>query len=263
MSQNSTVYDLGELSDGSAASIRPAHAQANRPGAAGANASGRGPRGSATVVRSARTRPPARHAAVAPRFPIFGSLSVFVPGVGQFALGDPTAGLFFLTSTAFLASLCWAVVGTLERIAETLMVLGYPKQAGVWALGLLYVVGAVVHLGSVWHAASRDRVPGETPSPPPVLAGAASAIVPGWGQLLNGCRLRAVVFLGALWVIGATWLVTSAPVESLLASVGLVPAPEMRVFGAPMVRWTLPAVVWAMAVYDATSTAVARRRAFY
>jgi hypothetical protein len=215
------------------------------------------------VIRSARSHAAARHGGAPPRFPIFGSLSVFVPGVGQFALGDPTAGLFFLTSMAFLASLCWAVVGTLERIAETLMVLGYPKQAGVWALGLLYIVGALVHLGSVWHAASRDRAVGEIPSPPPLLAGAASALVPGWGQLLNGCRLRAVVFIGALWVIGAAWLVSSAPVESLLASVGLVAAPEMKVFGEPLVRWTLPAVVWTVAVYDAWSTAAARRRSSY
>jgi hypothetical protein len=200
---------------------------------------------------------------VPPRFPIFGSLSVLVPGAGQFALGDPTAGLFFLTSMAFLASLAWALIGTLERIAETLMVLGYPRQAGVWALGLLYIAGAVVHLGAVWQAASRDRVPGERPSPPPLLAGGASLLVPGWGQLLNGNRLRAVVFLGALWVIGAAWLVASAPVTTMLASVGLVPAHEMRIFGAPMVRWTLPAVVWAVAVYDAFASATARRREAY
>jgi hypothetical protein len=143
------------------------------------------------------------------------------------------------------------------------MVLGYPRQAGVWALGLLYIVGAVVHLGSVWQAASCDRIPGERPSPPPLLAGAASLLVPGWGQLLNGTRVRAVLFLGALWVIGAAWLVTSAPVTSMLASVGLVPGPEMKVFGAPVVRWTLPAVVWAVAVYDAFASATARRREAY
>jgi hypothetical protein len=247
MSTDSNVYDLGEMGEG------PKAAPSRRQAAPGAP----------TVVRRVPPRAPARRGAVPRRFPIFGSLSVIVPGAGQFALGDPTAGLFFLTSMAFLASLGWALIGTLERIAETLMVLGYPRQAGVWALGLLYIVGAVVHLGSVWQAAGCDRVPGERPSPPPVLAGAASMLVPGWGQLLNGNRLRAVLFLGALWVIGAAWLVTSAPVVSMLDSVGLVPGPELKVFGAPMVRWTLPAVVWAVAVYDAFASATSRRREAY
>jgi len=156
---------------------------------------------------------------------------------------------------SFSAVLAWAVLGNMERIAGTLSVLGYPAEFAVWSLFVLYGFAALVHVTSV--AGGHDAHDGGALHP--VVVGIASFLVPGWGQLLNGSIKRAAAFVISLWCIGATWLLAAPQTVALLDGQGLFLPEQLAWLTSAALRWTLPAVVWALAVYDAAAGAAARR----
>lgn len=185
-------------------------------------------------------------------------LSLFLPGTGHLVRREGMMGLFFLSSLAFVGALGWAILGTLDRLTETLMILGLPREFGVWALGVLYVFAMFLHLWNVLNCcALGDR--GEPLHP--ALTGIASAMLPGLGQLLNGDTKRLAMFLGSLWVIGTAWLLAAPQTHAVLESLNLHLPPALGIFSSAAVRWTLPAVVWSLAIYDATTSAAMRRQA--
>jgi hypothetical protein len=204
-------------------------------------------------LRTATPRPVVRSRA---GFDPAGTLSLFAPGTGQFVRGDFALGLFFLSSLAFMASLGWALVITLDRITATLRVLDFPGAPAVWALTGVFVIAGALHMASILTA--NPHVEQRTPHP--VVAGVASAIVPGWGQILNGSYKRACLFIASLWLIAAIWILASPAVQSSLASLRLFIPPEILLFCSPAVRFTAPAVVWALSIYDAAATASTGRR---
>lgn len=232
MGQSADVYDLGELEEHSASRRQDSSTRA-RPAAAGARG------------------------AIGPGRALACTLSLLLPGAGQVVRGDLTTGTFFLTAFGFLATLGWALVETTDRWAATLDLLGCPRELGVCALAAVFVFAGMLHLASVLNAggSSCER----DPAPHPAAAGLASAIVPGWGQLLNGDLGRAALFLGVLWAVAAVWIAGSGPADSLLRSLGLALPDVLANLCAPGTRWTLAAVLWALAVYDAAGSAASRR----
>ena len=237
MNDQGSVYDLGTLDPSPARPQADASMDPTRT----------------MPLRAATPRPVVRSR---PAFDPSGTLSLFVPGTGQLARGEVGLGLFFLSSLAFLASLGWALVITLDRITATLRVLDFPGAPALWALTGVFVFASALHMASI--LAANPQV--ETRTPHPVVAGVASAIVPGWGQILNGSYKRACLFVGSLWLIAAIWILASPVVESSLASLRLFIPPEILLFCSPAVRFTAPAVVWALSIYDAATTASAGRR---
>jgi hypothetical protein len=187
------------------------------------------------------------------------SASLFAPGAGQVLRGELMVGLFFLSSIGFVATLTWALLDSIQRIDATLPFLGFPREAGLWALGAVYGASALLYLANVLSVDSSDTAR-DAGALHPALVGAASAVLPGWGQMLNGDRKRAAMFLGALWIVAASWLLVSPQFERLLALLDLYLPLGARMFASPGVRWTAPAVIWTLAVYDAASSAAARRR---
>lgn len=243
MSQESAVYDLGDLDRGTPEPGAPSRERFAPDGR--------------TRLREVRRR---STASVPPTRPWTGrdfgqSLSVMVPGAGQVVRGDVSTGIFFLTSIAFVATLAWAVTSSIDRIAGTLHLLGYPPAASVWALAALFVVAAALHIASVLDAGA-----GSLPVGQPIVTAVASGVVPGWGQFLNGDRFRAVFFIGMLWLAGAGWILVSPAAESLMAELRLYLPVWASILATPAVRWTLPAIIWTLAVYDAASRASAGRR---
>jgi len=242
MGNRSEVYDLGNVDTG----VRTARTVQGPP----------------TVIRPVQSRPASStgFAAAAEStmgaFDITGNLSLFLPGTGQLARGERAGGLFYISSLGLVAALGWAVIETGERLPRTLEALGLPPETGVWFLGLLYIWAAMLHVGNL---AGR----GIATEPPisPWIAGGLSLVLPGWGQLLNGDRLRAAMFVGGLWIVGAAWLLVSPPAVALFEAQGLHLPPALQTFASPLVRFTLPPVVWALAVYDAAPRAVHRRSA--
>jgi len=132
--------------------------------------------------------------------------------------------------------------------------LDYPAEFAVWSVAGLFVCAAFLHLWSVLGSGSS-----EVRAPHPVICGVASALLPGWGQLLNGHLTRAALFLAGLWVVGAIWLLASPPAAAVLEAQGLYLPTALAYATSSAVRWTLPAVVWSLAVYDATASAAAGR----
>jgi hypothetical protein len=241
MSQDSAVYDLGDLDRGRSEPASTAHpSRFDRPP---------GPR----EVRR-RPSPAARPASAGSGRELGQSLSVVLPGFGQLVRGDRSLGLFYLTSVGFVAALAWALTASVDRLAGTLALLGYPPAAAVWMLCMLFATAAALHLASVLDAASPV-----SPSRPPAVPAIASLFIPGWGQLLNGDRIRAVLFLGGVWLAGAGWILVSPAATDLMAELRLYLPSWASLLATPAVRWTVPAILWTLAVYDAASRATYRR----
>jgi hypothetical protein len=188
------------------------------------------------------------------------SLSLFVPGLSQIVRGNHTAGLFYLSWMAFLGALVAAVLGTLDRLVPTLELLDRSPAWISWVLGGVFCLAATLHMTAVWNVREAGRRSGRHPAIPTV----ASLIVPGWGQLLNGDRLRCMLFLGGCWIVAGAWILSSDWATDLFNTYVPVVAPWEQPARAPLVlwtlRWTAPVVIWTLAVYDAASRAVARRR---
>jgi hypothetical protein len=162
-------------------------------------------------------------------------------------------GVCYLTVTAFLATMAWAVVATLDRLGQTLGLFEFRPESAVWMLGGLVLAAAAVHLTNIVTAPgspARGNVACH-----PAVAGVASAVFPGWGQVLNGDRGRAVAFVFGLWVVAASWVLVAPPVQSLIAAQNLYLPEPVQIFTSPAVRWTLPAVIWTLAIYDAVQRA--------
>ncbi len=189
------------------------------------------------------------------------TLSLFLPGTGQLVLGRGTLGLFFLSMMGFCGTLCWAILTTLDRLGATLPLLGLRITAAFWFIGVVYVMAATVHLSSVLTAAPCPV--SERRNFHPAVSGVASLIVPGWGQVLNGDRVRAGLLLAGVWAVAAIWVVSSSTTLELLnlhlpvvtALEEALRRPHVRL----MARWTAPIVLWCIAVYDAASSAHSRR----
>ena len=238
------VFDIGEVEIGVAQPTPHAH---------------QNPAMQDTAVRDRTTVQPGRRRqarrARGFRFDMAGTLSLFVPGAGQLAVGEWGAGLFFLSAMGFVGAMGWALVTTMDRLAPTLVLLGQSRAAGVWALFTLFGVGAMLHLGSVLSAERQGAPLSHEDTPPPGLAAGASLLIPGWGQVLNGHRIRGVLFLLGVWTAAAAWLLISAPVQELITSLNLYLPPAVETFSSTAVRWTFPIVLWSLAVYDAFSNA--------
>ena len=234
MREGSSIYDLG--------SIDPTPGQ-GRGGPAG---------------RFEQPTAPLRAASLSahPGFDFYGTASLVLPGSGQIFRGEFALGLFFLASLGFVGAFAWALVDSLERVTETLRVLGYPGAPVVWTLSLAYAVGVLLHMGAI---VTANPYAGTT-SVHPVVAGLASSFVPGWGQVLNGSYRRACLFVTGAWLVGATWILAAPVVHERLAEVRLFVPAEVLAFCSPAVRFTAPAVLWALGVYDAVATATSRRR---
>jgi len=153
-------------------------------------------------------------------------------------------------------------VKTIDRLAPTLQLLGYPVTLVFWSLGVAFVLAAALHLAAVWTAEGKSST-GARPCRHPLLTGGASLLVPGWGQVLNGDRMRAMLFLGGCWFVAAAWILASRPATDLFNTYLPVVAPWEGSVRAPLVLWTLkwtaPVVVWSLAIYDAAASASSRK----
>ena len=237
MAESVEVYDLGEVSVGSK------------------------PRPAATAAAPRRVRRPSAtsHPTGRPHPAVTSSLSLFVPGLGQMVAGEPVAGLFYASAIACVATVARALVVSLDRILPTLDLIEIPRVAAGIALGVLAIAAASLHLASVSSAYASTSSKGRSAAHP-VVTGLASAIVPGWGQLLVGHRARAAFFLASLWIAAAGWALASPEGVADLRAIGLVIPASAKSGWGPVALITLPALTWALAVYDAAVGGIAKRR---
>jgi len=191
------------------------------------------------------------------------SLSLFVPGAGQLVSGETSFVLFLLTASIFLGSLAWSILETLDRLADTLVLLDVSVVVVFWTLCGIYVLAGMLHLTGVLSSIDAPGSDGGVVYHP-VLPGAASALIPGWGQLLNGDRVRASLFLACVWIAGSVWIALSPAATDMLSTYLPAVARWEQAARRPgplwIARFAFPAVFWALAVYDAASSSIHRRR---
>lgn len=183
-----------------------------------------------------------------------------IPGAGHLVRAEWLIGCFFLSGTALLFSLAWACIDSLSRSVETLRLFGHPPEFALWPIPLFYLFACLLHLSSVGSLESLHRRLEEGGSVHPAVAGGASALLPGLGQVLNGDWRRAIAFAGLLWLVAAAWILSLESTVPLLADHGFYLPRGVRLFSSAAVRWTVPAILWILAVYDAASSAASRRR---
>jgi TM2 domain-containing membrane protein YozV len=184
---------------------------------------------------------------------------MFVPGLGQLITGEVAWGAFYLSWVAFCAACLWAVLATLDRLLPTLRFLSLPPDAALIAALSLAVLTVMLHLAAVFHAhaSAGQGEPGDASHP--IVAGIASLLIPGWGQLLAGHCRRAILFLGVLWILGSSWLLVTPSGMRLLSRLGLACPAAIRDGWGPVVMLSAPVVLWVIAVYDAAAGAAAER----
>jgi hypothetical protein len=178
------------------------------------------------------------------------SAAVFMPGLGHVLQKRYVAGAVWALGTALLVSSltgCWAILPRMWAASEAL---GLPAQASVWLLGILLAAIATVHVSSVlavqWMVHS-DLQGGSHPAG----AACASALIPGWGQLLNGHAFRGGLFLVLGWTVAISWILAAPGVQEMLIAYALHFPEPLATLAGPTCRWALPAALSPLAVYDA------------
>jgi hypothetical protein len=238
MSRDDAVYDLGEV-----------EIDKPRPVFGGAVA----------APRPARVRREIQPAADSVGPALAGSLSIFVPGLGQLITGEIAWGLFYLSGIGFCAASLWAVLATLDRLEPTLRLLAVPPELLVVAVSSLALFAMALHLGAVLHAQAGAASGGVPTAPHPIVAGLASLLLPGWGQLLSLHRRRAGLFLAGVWFSSMAWLLVTPAGTRVLSRLGLALPVALRDGWGPVVMLSAPVVLWVVAVYDAAAGAAAER----
>jgi hypothetical protein len=254
MSQEETVYDLGEVQQ-----REPRPVFSGPSGTPLVAEQFEGPQAAPRSRRAPVPRAATRTAAPPVGSALAGSLSMFVPGLGQIIAGELAWGLFYLSGIGFCAATLWAVLDTLDRLVPTLRLLDVPTAVLTAAVGSLALLTMVLHLAAVLHAHALAGDEGSRTAPHPIVAGIASLAFPGWGQLLSGHLRRAAVFLGGVWLLATAWLVVTPKGTQLLARLGLSLPSALRDGWGPVAMLAAPLVLWAIAVYDAAAGAAAER----
>lgn len=253
MNENGGVYDLGAVDSAAAAAAAAAAATA-------ATTTTRVVGEKDPKIRITREYKPTAWGGVNPAADWVGSLSLFLPGGTHLLRGQVRQGFFFQVTACFFVAMVWAILDSLHRLGPNLELLGLPAEWAVWTLGILFVAATLLYITNLITAPASYGSSSGRHNCHPVVAGIASFLLPGWGQMLSGDRLRAVPFVLGLWIVSASWILVSPVTQALLTEQNMVLPSWMEVFTSPVVRWTLPAVILVLAVYDAVVRAQALRR---
>jgi len=190
------------------------------------------------------------------------TLSLFVCGAGQAYNGQPKLGfLLFLTEILAVAG-HWSVI----KLWPMLRDVGYIFAVTEWEIfvflavtDFLMVFFLLYNVAQAYHQAELDGNAFQGLHRP-ILAGLASLVLPGWGQILNAQLGKALFFLFCLltevYVVTLLLLLPSFRFLSELDLGRLLAGREMKI-GMGIVCFA--ALTWAMSAYDAYLVARYRR----
>jgi hypothetical protein len=209
-----------------------------------------------------RTAARTRRASGNARAVVASTLSLFLCGAGQAYNGQPKLG-FFLFLTEVLAVVGhWSVI----KLWPMLRDVGYIFAVTEWEIfvflaisDFLMVFFLLYNVAQAYHQAELDGNAFDGLRRP-ILAGIASLLLPGWGQLLNAQLGKALFFLFCLLTeVYVVTLLLLLPSFRFLAELDLG-----RLFAGRETRIAMgivcfAALTWAMSAYDAYLVARYRR----
>ncbi len=225
--------------------------------------------GSTEVRREAPPAPPKALPAVSPGAPeggtsywLHASASLWIWGAGQWLNGQRSLAFLFLLLEILVVAVWYSLARTWQSwtwLADLFGADDLSLRAGVAVVGLAIPLLAMA--SSVQATLVARRRPGARPySGSPVIPALASAVVPGWGQLLAGHLGKAVLFL-ASWFLAVYVLVISHLDPRIWSRIDPTGQPVVGAFSLGAVGvLALAGLGWLLAVYDTLAT-VRRQRA--
>jgi len=191
------------------------------------------------------------------------TLSMFICGLGQIYNRQAQLGvLYFLTEILFLAG-HWALIRTWPMMRDIAVAVGLTEAGFLLSVAAIDAIMVVFLLLNVWQAYRQAEVNdggffGGFDSP--LLSGAASLLLPGWGQLINGQLSKALFFLSTTLITAhVVCFAMLTPVLGLIIERGLGTVSPHRLTAGVMALVIGGAIMWILSVYDAVVVAGCRR----
>ncbi|HEU4401681.1 MAG TPA: hypothetical protein VFT43_06210 [Candidatus Polarisedimenticolia bacterium] len=209
-----------------------------------------------TPPRGTRLRQP--HPAAA------GSLSMFVWGLGQFYNGDAKLAMLFLMCEVLVVSFHYFMYMTWDRIlsfSHIFFVSEWELMLYASSIDFCLIFFMIYNVAQAYRGAEAQgsRFGGLRN---PFVSGLASALIPGWGQMLNGQLGKAIFFLFSfllqLYLVG---LYRLSPFFAVIADLDLQALTTRKVAWAGMAVFFVTGLCWALSAYDAVLVARYTRRA--
>ena len=182
------------------------------------------------------------------------TLSIFVCGAGQLYNGQMKMGALFLLVEAFMGVGHWAMARmwpTMLEIAQVFEISEASILQGVLCADVLFLFFVVGQVMQAYHHADTWGQ-GHDGTQHPVVSGIASAVLPGWGQMLNAQIGKAGFFLWFVLVgayVGCA--LAYVPLVRDLVFLNLTQGLSIPAATLTLAMGFLAGTIWIMSVYDA------------
>lgn len=183
------------------------------------------------------------------------TLSLLIWGTGQFYVRQMKSGILFLLLMANLCSVIGLVFFYWNFFTAFLDRVHIGRSNASAVVGTICVTALLIWIFNILHAyynADNKRVVTYEQAGHPLLAPFCSALVPGWGQLLNGQPKKAFIFLifAGAGLAAGTVLILTMMVWPRLNNVDDRIAVEWLIVAAVVIS---PPVLfmWLMSIFDA------------
>ena len=191
------------------------------------------------------------------------TLSLFFCGAGQIYNGQGQVGALMLVTQILVGACNWAAIQLWPRLVSLGVLFGMSEWnllLSMVGIDLAVVLMMLAGIHQAYRFADGDGY-GFSGTDNPIVAGMASLVLPGWGQLVNAQAGKAVFFLFAfLSGVGIILLTRLTPFLPLLGSVDAGQTLMPRVASGVMVTVGAACLLWVISVYDAILVAGFRRR---
>lgn len=188
------------------------------------------------------------------RAAVAASLSLWMWGGGQLLNGDHDLACLLILWQVQIAALHYLVYmtwGGLRRLANLFFISEWELLLACAALDFWFIFLWLFNVSQAYRSAERKR--GHFAGLRHWwLSGAASLLVPGWGQLLNGQRWKGLAFLFAFltqfWMLGF-YLLT--PLYRVVSDLDPNQTLLRAVIQGGQIALLVTALLWLLSIYDA------------
>lgn len=197
------------------------------------------------------------------RAPKASSLSIFLWGTGQMYNDQRSLGWLLLLTQGLAIAGHWCLKMIWPSLREMVQFLGMTELNLLMTVAGIDLILVLVMLTNIYQAYYRaEAAEGSFDGCEiPFLSGAASLVMPGWGQILNAQPGKAIVFMFSLCAgLFAAGLMALTPFLRLLSEVDPQGFLRHKVDIAAASTMGGAAVMWALSIYDAVLIARCQKR---